>query len=846
MKNSALLYVLLVVLLFFMSRWIIEGAYFRKDLVNITTPLENLYATIQRSGESPLWAPELSGGYPLLAVGQLGFWYPPHMLLRQFFPAVITLNTSLLLHALLAATGTFFFLRHNKISQVAAAAGAILVPLGSTFVGKYESLNLVLPFMWVPLALLLIQLFIEQGKHFYFIAWVLSNVLLVLVGHPQMTINIFLLEALFIVCLLVLHKRFFMRALLLLGGIFLVVGLTSFYLVPILDALPDTDRASGTLRPNKEGLFDNQFTPAAFLGLIVPHPFGHHDTYQGPPNENELSSYFGPLVLVVALIGLFSNWRKYPVLWWFSVLLVVVGLSLAIGGYSPLFRWLVNHGAHYFNAPARFFFYTHIGIVIFMVLGVEACRVYVMQKPRLALVVYVALFAALGSALWVSWGWHEGVSWQFTREPAVVKLLQAQPGTKRIIAAQKIATNAPSNDFGIKAWNPVCDTCVYRQSFISPFEKMNGLAIKVSNPKPVEGLVILKIYTAAGELLRESTTSTAHMLDSEWSNFSFETIEDSKDTEFYFELSSNLKREHAPQLLIHTNRGEQYDPSGKLLNCTKGGCTEVGTADAAFSILVDSEVVEYYEALAPYVSAGFGIGSMQWYGSLPLMHSKEYNRLIGTWGDSFAPGARTMINRFATSHILGLFPPYRYAPENDGLFLVDSVQNGNKFLRVYRNEQAFPRVHFASTVKAVADPVDQMNLLLSLDEKIVVADIQSDQVFTASEEAVKVIKDERTQVDITTNQKTEGFLVVRDILLKGWVATVDGSPTKIHRVDGIFRGIVVPAGEHTVSFQYKPAWVRKVVYIESLSILAFTIVVGYAIIFYGFKENNGSAGSRTA
>lgn len=60
-----------MIILFFASKWLIDGAFFRKDIVINTAPIEGLYGIIQRSGESPLWAPELAGGYPLLAGGHI-------------------------------------------------------------------------------------------------------------------------------------------------------------------------------------------------------------------------------------------------------------------------------------------------------------------------------------------------------------------------------------------------------------------------------------------------------------------------------------------------------------------------------------------------------------------------------------------------------------------------------------------------------------------------------------------------------------------------------------------------------------------------------------------------------
>jgi len=39
----------------------------------------------------------------------------------------------------------------------------------------------------------------------------------------------------------------------------------------------------------------------------------------------------------------------------------------------------------------------------------------------------------------------------------------------------------------------------------------------------------------------------------------------------------------------------------------------------------------------------------------------------------------------------------------------------------------------------------------------------------------------------------------------GWIGEIDGSPTTIYRANVTQRAVVVPAGEHRVSFRFRPA-----------------------------------------
>ncbi len=47
-------------------------------------------------------------------------------------------------------------------------------------------------------------------------------------------------------------------------------------------------------------------------------------------------------------------------------------------------------------------------------------------------------------------------------------------------------------------------------------------------------------------------------------------------------------------------------------------------------------------------------------------------------------------------------------------------------------------------------------------------------------------------------------LVRRETWLAGWSAQIDGRPTIIRRVDGLFQAVTVPAGSHQVTFSFTP------------------------------------------
>jgi hypothetical protein len=60
------------------------------------------------------------------------------------------------------------------------------------------------------------------------------------------------------------------------------------------------------------------------------------------------------------------------------------------------------------------------------------------------------------------------------------------------------------------------------------------------------------------------------------------------------------------------------------------------------------------------------------------------------------------------------------------------------------------------------------------------------------------------QVSVETQSAAPALLVLSDAFYPGWTATVDGAPAAILPANVLFRGVYVPAGAHTVTFDYEP------------------------------------------
>ncbi|MCC6767364.1 MAG: hypothetical protein IT293_22165 [Deltaproteobacteria bacterium] len=82
-------------------------------------------------------------------------------------------------------------------------------------------------------------------------------------------------------------------------------------------------------------------------------------------------------------------------------------------------------------------------------------------------------------------------------------------------------------------------------------------------------------------------------------------------------------------------------------------------------------------------------------------------------------------------------------------------------------------------------------------------------------------------VTVATAGPAPALLVLADLAYPGWRADVDGRAATVHTVDGVLRGVLVPAGRHVVTFRYRPtSWIVG----GALSLLAAALLVPYARI----------------
>jgi uncharacterized membrane protein YfhO len=61
------------------------------------------------------------------------------------------------------------------------------------------------------------------------------------------------------------------------------------------------------------------------------------------------------------------------------------------------------------------------------------------------------------------------------------------------------------------------------------------------------------------------------------------------------------------------------------------------------------------------------------------------------------------------------------------------------------------------------------------------------------------------RVEIQTEAKRNGRLILTELSYPGWQVRVDGGEAQPEIVEGVFRGVAIPEGNHSIVWNYRPS-----------------------------------------
>ncbi|MHB8261404.1 MAG: YfhO family protein [Bacteroidia bacterium] len=159
------------------------------------------------------------------------------------------------------------------------------------------------------------------------------------------------------------------------------------------------------------------------------------------------------------------------------------------------------------------------------------------------------------------------------------------------------------------------------------------------------------------------------------------------------------------------------------------------------------------------------------------------------------------------------------------------------------NIQANGNAWFVKNILSVNSANDEILKLSDINTKEIaiinsIFNIQNSAFQYDADASIKLNSYQANKLVYETNAKTEQLAVFSEIYYpKGWIATIDGKESPYVNADYVLRAMLVPAGKHTIEFNFKPA-----VYVvgEKISLAGSLLVllISFGGMFYAYKKES--------
>ena len=168
-------------------------------------------------------------------------------------------------------------------------------------------------------------------------------------------------------------------------------------------------------------------------------------------------------------------------------------------------------------------------------------------------------------------------------------------------------------------------------------------------------------------------------------------------------------------------------------------------------------------------------------------------------------------------------------------------------VKVYENLNALPRAFVVHRAEVVADEAAAIAAMKApgFDPAAALVRLAGSGEPTgeqnlgqaAPDDAVEIVNYQPERVEITARLASAGWLVLADTFYPGWQAAIDGRPVEITPANLLFRAVELPAGQHTIVFEFNPrsVWLGAMISGVALAVVA-------AGLLWQVKNRRGAAG----
>lgn len=756
--------------------------YHEYDTYLFYYPVMKTAARLLRGDDAAFWTPYLLGGFPLLADGESGVFFPANVLPLLLFPFPLAFIAIMLLRSALAGLGMYAFGRLRGLPPQAALVAALAFAFGSFSVAQTHHINLANGAALLPAVLACTELALRAPRARPALFWVAAGGtclgLQMLALHVQpVALTILLLLLYLAYCAAnppggapwasdLLAKRA-LRAAAIFAGVFtLGVALPAVQTLPVAELSAQTERGHGV---SLAFATSYALPPPNLATLVFPYFFRTREgTWWTLWPQWEAILYTGIAPLALALAGPFIVRTRLA---WFLAGVMLLSVLLALGSYLPVplyaLLWPLP-GFNVLRVPARF-------ALLFTFAAAWLAALTLHELARRPATSRAPVAKRLGAGIVIS----------------TLALALVITGLRQALLASQPAVEAVTQAY-----------LALRHDRVPPEAALVARGL-------VQALDIQNLWTARQLVLLLATAALLGV----WAR----------------RPSHAALRWVWPGLvavdLLWFAAG--FHPSISVWKMDR--LEEAGRVAQQYLAQTGGRMYTRWPSWEtdPNQLLPFGVPDLRGYSTLTPERTERFLELVRR------DEARLLDLASVT---LIAVPPE--APEATS---PAAIYRGRGAVLLPR-PGAWPRAYVAQSVIPATSLDEAAHLLGAGQPPRGSAIVEAGRAMHLpaggqTDGQVRLITDSPRRVVLHAELAADGIVVLNDAWYPGWQAYVDGRETPILPANLMFRAVAVPAGAHEIEFVYRPvSWVAG----ATVTLLACLVAAG--LLFWGLVEPRGSPG----